>query len=137
VVERQFGGRGFFSAILAAVFVAGEEVAAVEFDLVAGQTVVKEQANNLGNGDIEIDGRNPVVRVQLEISFEPADLTPALKVIVVKRILLGRNDLCKLPEEQRKGPLCPNDADGHIVLVQNEHITAETVITFHRSHKKI
>ena len=41
MVKRQLAGREFAAAILTAVSVAGKDVAAVEFDLAAGKTVVK------------------------------------------------------------------------------------------------
>ena len=44
------------AAILAMVFVAGEDVPAIEFDLASGQAVVKEQPDNSRHGDMEIDG---------------------------------------------------------------------------------
>ena len=52
VVEREFAGGLFFAAILAAVFVAGEDVPAVEFYLTSGQAVVKQEANYPRYGDI-------------------------------------------------------------------------------------
>jgi hypothetical protein len=41
VVERKFGGGVFFAAILAGVFVACEDVSAVELDFILRQSVVK------------------------------------------------------------------------------------------------
>lgn len=61
VVEGEFAGREAFAAILAPVFVAGEDVSPVKFDFVTGQTVVKEQSNNAWHGDIEVYSRDPVV----------------------------------------------------------------------------
>ncbi|GAI88489.1 unnamed protein product, partial [marine sediment metagenome] len=40
MVEREFTGGEAFAAILTSVFVAGEDISAVEFDLVSRQTVI-------------------------------------------------------------------------------------------------
>lgn len=69
VVEGEFAGGEFFAAILAGVSVAGEEVSAVEFDVVSWEAVVEEQPDDFGDGDVEINGRDPVVQLRFEASF--------------------------------------------------------------------
>lgn len=125
VVERQFAGGIALAAILAAVSVAGEDVPPIEFDLASGQAVVEEEADNAGDGDVEIYGRNPVAAIRLEIALEFADLAPALEIVVGVCALLVRDDLCKLAKEQRKCPSGADYADSHIVLVQDKNITVQ------------
>ena len=64
------------------VIVAGEDVPAVEFDLVSGQTVVEEQPDDARHGDVEMYGRDPIVSIRLEITPELAHLAPALEIVV-------------------------------------------------------
>jgi len=82
VVERQFAGREVLAAILAMVFVAGEDVPAVELDLVSRQTVVEEQPNDSRHGNMKIHGRYPIVPIRLEITPELTYLAPALEIVV-------------------------------------------------------
>jgi len=82
VVEGKLAGGETPAAILAGVFVAGEDVAAIEFYLVSRQTVVEQEADNAWDGDVEIYGRNPVVAVRLEITFKFAYIAPALEIVV-------------------------------------------------------
>ncbi len=125
VVEGQLSGGETFAAILAAVSVAGEDVAAIEFYVAAGQAVVEEQADNAGDGDVEIYGGNPVAAIRLEIAFEFADLAPGVEIVVGVSALLVRDDLGKLAKEQGKCPSCTDNADSHIVLVQDKNAAIE------------
>ncbi len=126
VVEGQFAGGEAFAAILAFVFVAGEDVPAVELYLVAGQAVVEQQADDSGYGDVEIYGGDPVMSIRLEVMSEPADLAPALEVVVGISTLLERDDFGNVSKQQREGPLGPDYADRHIVLVQDKHVTGQS-----------
>lgn len=130
MVEGQFAGGETFAAILAAVSVAGEDVAAIEFYLAAGQAVVEEEADNAGDGDVEIYGRNPVAAIRLEIALEFADLAPGLETVVGVCALLVRDDLGKLAKEQRKCPSGADYADSHIVLVQDKNIAIQAGVSF-------
>jgi len=56
VVERELTGGEAISAVLAFVLVASEDVSAIELDIGAREAVVKEQANDPRDGDVEIDG---------------------------------------------------------------------------------
>jgi len=64
------------------VFVAAEDVPAVEFDLVSRQTVVKEQSDDSRHGDMEIHSRYPIVSIRLEITPELAHLAPAIEIVI-------------------------------------------------------
>ena len=70
------------AAILAVVFVAGEDVPAIEFDLVSRQTVVEQQPDDSRHGDMKIHSRYPIVSIRLEITPELANIAPALEIII-------------------------------------------------------
>src|SRR5215469_7562652 len=74
VIEAQLGGGEPLAAVLAAVAVAGEDVAAVELDLVPGQAVVGQQADDAGDLDLEVDGADEVVVGVLEPGAGLGDL---------------------------------------------------------------
>ena len=130
MVEGKLAGGETLAAILAAVSVAGEDVPPIEFYLASGQAVVEEEADNAGDGDVEIYGRNPVLAIRLEIAFELAYLAPALEIVVCISTLLKRDYLGKLAKEQRKCPSGADNADSHIVLVQDKNITVQAGFNF-------
>lgn len=70
------------AAILAMVFVAGEDIPAVELDLASGQTIIEEQPDDSRHGDVEMYGRNPIVSIRLESTPELAYFAPALEIVV-------------------------------------------------------
>ena len=125
MVEGKLAGRETPATILAGVSVAGEDVPPIEFYLASGQAVVEEEADNAGDGDVEIYGRNPVLAIRLEITFELAYLAPALEIVVCINTLLKRDDLGKLAKEQRKCPSGADNADSHIMLIQDKDITVQ------------
>jgi len=137
VVERKLAGWESLAAILAVVFVAGEDVPAVEFDLVSWQPVVKEKSYNSRHGNIEINGRNPIVAVRLEIPPELAYLTPAMEIVVGISPPLKRNNLGKVAEQQGKRSPGADYAYRHIMLVEHKHVTIQTRLTFPSDHIKI
>jgi hypothetical protein len=130
VVEGKLAGVVTFAAILAAVSVAGEDVAAIEFYLAAREAVVEQQTDNARDGDVEIYGGNPVAAIRLEIALEFADLAPGLEIVVGVCTLLEGDDLGKLAKEQRKRPFGADNADSHIVLVQNKNIAIQAGFSF-------
>ena len=130
MVEGKLSGGETFAAILAAVFVAGVDVAAIEFYLASGEAVVEEEADNAGDGDVEIHGGNPVAAIRLEIALEFADLAPGVEIVVGVYALLVGDDLGKLATEQGKGASCADNADSHIVLVQDKNAAIQTGIRF-------
>jgi len=134
VVERKLAGGLFFAAILAAVFVSCEDISSVELDIVSRQAVVEQKANDSGHGDVEVDGRDPVLAIRLEGAFELAYLAPALEVVVRVAALFEGDDFCKLSAQQGECPSGSDDADSHIVLVQDEHIAIETGFNVRSKH---
>jgi hypothetical protein len=125
VVKGKLSGGETFATILAGVSVAGEDVPPIEFYLASGQAVVEQEADNAGDGDVEIYGRNPVLAIRLEITFELAYLAPVLEIVVCISTLLKRDYLSKLAKEQRKCPPGTDYANSHIVLVQDKDITVQ------------
>jgi len=130
VVEGQLAGWEAPATILAFVFVACVDVSAIELYLVTREAVVEEQAYDSGDGDVEIYGRDPVVAIRLEIAFEFADLAPGVEIVVGICALLEGDDLGKLAAEQRESAPCADNADSHIMLVQDKDITIEAGFRF-------
>lgn len=116
------------------VFVAGEDVPAVEFDLASRKVVVEKQPDYPRYGDIKIDCRNPIVSVRLEITPELAHLTPALEIIIRVSTLLERDDLSEVAKQQGKRPLGADNAYRHIILVKNKDATIKTGLIFSSNH---
>jgi hypothetical protein len=134
VVERQFAGRETPAAILAVVFVAGEDVPSVEFDLVPGQPVVKKQPDYSRHGNIKIHGRDPIVPVRLESPPELAHLAPAMEIVVGISTLLERDDLGKVAKQQGKRTPGADYANRHIMLVEYKDVTVQTRLVFSSNH---
>lgn len=134
VVERQFAGRETLAAILAVVFVAGEDVPPVEFYLVSRQAVVKKQPDNSRHGDIKIHCRDPVMAVRFEIPPELANLAPALEIVIGISALLKRNNFGKIAEQQGKCTPCADYSNRHIMFVQHKDITIQTRLEFSSNH---
>src|SRR5262249_17917498 len=80
VVEAQLGRRGPLAAILTAIAVPREDVAAVEFHFLARQAVVSEYADDARDLNLEVDGANIFIVRTLEERAGLGDLAPALEV---------------------------------------------------------
>jgi len=137
VVERQLSSWVAFATILASIFVAGEDVSAVELDVVLRQTVIEQQPNNPRHRDIKVHGGDPIVAIGLELSAELAYLTPALEIIVGISAFFKRNHLGKLTKQQRKRPFGPHDSDGHVMLVEHKHITVQSGLIMRGNHNTV
>jgi len=122
------------AAILAVVFVAGEDVPAIEFDLVSRQTVVEQQPDDSRHGDMEIHRRYPIVPIRLEITPELAYLAPALEIVVGISTLFERDDLGKVAEKQGKCSPGADYADRHIMLIKHKDITVQARLIFSSKH---
>lgn len=77
MVYGEFGGVEVLAAVLAAVVVSCEEVAAIEFDALLGEFVVADKTDDSRHGDIEADGFDPVVVVGLVLFTEFGELGPS------------------------------------------------------------
>ena len=122
------------AAILAVVFVAGEDVPAVKFDLVSRQAVVEEQPDDSRHGDMEIHRRYPILPIRLEITPELAHFAPAIEIVIGISTLLERDDLGEVAEKQGKRPSGADYADRHIMLVQHQDVTVQTRLIFSGNH---
>lgn len=60
VVECEFAGDELLAAVLAHVAIACVDVASVEFDVLFGQAVVSEEADDARDSDVHADGFDPV-----------------------------------------------------------------------------
>ena len=130
VVERQFTRRVALAAELADVLVAGEDIAAVELDLVSRQAVVEQQPDDSRHGDMEMYRRDPVVAVRFELTPQLADLAPAIEIVIGIPALLERYDLGEIAKQKRKRPPDADDADRHIMPVEHQNVTVQTGFVF-------
>jgi len=134
VVERQFAGREFPSAVLAVVFIASEDISAVEFHIALRQPVIKKKPDNTRHSYMEINRRNPVVTVRLEVALEPADIAPAFEIMVRIYAFIDGYYFRKLAKKQRERPPCPHDSDRHIMLVQHKNVAVQSRLVSCRNH---
>ncbi len=86
------------------------------------ESVVKEQADDSWDSDVEVYGRNPVVAIWFEVSFEFADIPPGIEIIGEIFSLFAGNDFGEVSQEQREGAFYTDDAHSHIVLVKYKHV---------------
>lgn len=119
VVQREFRHREAFAAVLAVILVPGEDVAAVEFHVAAGQAIVEKEANDPRHRDVKVHRGNPVVGVGLELVAGLADLDPALEIVVRVGVLLDGNHLGQIAAQKGKRPPNADNTDGHVVLVEH------------------
>ena len=117
MVQRQFGRGKFLAAVLTAAAVTGKNIAAVEFDRLTGQPVIKKETNDARYSDVEMNGGNPVMLVSLKAAFGFAGLLPHMKIIVGKSSVITGNYFGLLPAQQRKRTLGTNHTESPIVLV--------------------
>jgi hypothetical protein len=120
MVQRQFGRGIPLAAILAAVTVAGEDITTVKFDGRSRQAIIDQQPDDPRNGNVEMDGRDPVMFGRLEFLAVLADLAPGLEVVVTVSSLLAVNDLGQVAEQKGNRPASADDTQGHIVLVEHQ-----------------
>lgn len=64
--------------------------------------------------------------IGLEAAFEFADLAPALKVVVGIDAIIAGDHLGEAATKQGKCPFGVDNADSHIVLVKDKHVTIQT-----------
>jgi len=81
VVEGEFLGGEFFAAVLAGGVVAGVDVAAVELDVLAGEAVIGEEADDAGDGNFEAYSADEVMIFAFELGFELGELDPGVNVV--------------------------------------------------------
>ena len=82
-----------FTTILAAVFVAEENIPAVEFHAIARHAVISEQSDNSGNLNFKIDGPNPVgILSVVQFQFQQANFQPVSKVVRMKSPIVDGDD---------------------------------------------
>jgi hypothetical protein len=126
MVERELARRERLAAVLAAVGVSGVDVPAVEFDLLARQSVVAEHAHDLGHGDRDARGAHPVVFLLLELLAELAELGPGVEGVRDVRAVLDCDDLGDFLREQHERAPRIDDANGAEVAVQHQDLGVQS-----------
>src|SRR5262249_23368309 len=92
VVETELAGGEMLAAILAAIAVAGEQIAAVEADRLPRDAIERQQANHARHLQLEIHAANPVVVLLLEGGTQGANFAPRLEVVIGVLTFLEVND---------------------------------------------
>jgi hypothetical protein len=109
---------------LAAIFVAGEDVAAAERNRCVRKPVTVDEAHDAGNAHPTPHGSNEILLV-VEVVVFGLKPKPVLEAIRRDGVIADRDSLCTLFEKEHEGaPRC-RDVDGGVVLVQYEHAKAE------------
>jgi len=103
VVQAQFAGREPFAAILAAVGVAGKNIATVKSNPLSGDAIVVQQPQDSRDADFEIDALNPILFRMLVFGFQLADRTPRVEIVVGVLAIFDMDDLGKLVQQQAEG----------------------------------
>ena len=129
VVEGEFLCGEFFAAVLAEGVIASVDVAAVELDVLAGQAIVDQEANDTRDGDFEADGADEIVVFSFVDGFELGELDPGDHVVRQITAIPGffdGDDLGELALEEGKGSLGGDDTDGHVQAIENQYVAGET-----------
>jgi hypothetical protein len=105
--------------------VAGVDVAAVEFDVLAGETVVAEETDDAGDGDFVADGADEIVVFAFELGFEGGEFDPGGDVVGEVTGFFDGNDFGEISAEEGEGTTGGDDADRHVEAVEDENITSE------------
>lgn len=119
------------AAVLATVVVAGEDVTAVEFDLLAGQAREGQHAYDPRNRDLKTNGSNPVVISRLELAPKGADLRPIIEVVGNVSAVLYVHDLRSRPgrsiifAQQRESAADTDHAQSGVVCVKQKDVAFE------------
>ncbi len=74
--------------------------------------------------------------IRLKTALEFAYIAPALEIIVGIVALFKRDDLGELAKEQREGPFGPDDADSHVMFVQDKNVAVEPRFIFCGNHNQ-
>jgi hypothetical protein len=134
VVEGKLGRLVLCAAILAFALVAGIDVAAIEFYVGPGEAIVDEQPDYTGNGNVEVDGADPIVGFGLEGAGSLADLYPTVEIVVGVAAVLEADDLGEFAGKERKRAPHGNDTEGHIVLVEDKYAALKSGLLIFRYH---
>lgn len=111
------------AAVLAAVFVAQEDVPAIEFHSVAGQAIVPQESDNARDLDFEVDGPNPIA-VQWHVAQFPtqqAGLKPVVEVVGLENATFHRDDFRRPFIQQAEGAGHREYVDRHVVAIQSQY----------------
>jgi hypothetical protein len=125
VIEREFLGGEFFAAVLASGVVAGVNVAAVEFDVLAREAVVTEEADDAGDGDFIANGADEIVVVAFELGLEGGEFDPGGDVVGEVAGVFDGDDFGEVSTEEGEGATSGDDTNRHVEAVEDENITSE------------
>jgi hypothetical protein len=126
VIEGEFLGGELLAAVLAEGVVAGVDVAAVEFDVLAREAVVGEKADDAGDGNFEADGFDKVVVLAFVLCLELREFDPGVNVVGEITGVFDGDDFGKIAEEEGESATGGDDSDRHVEAVEDQDVTGET-----------
>jgi hypothetical protein len=112
-------------AVLADMAVPGQDVAAVEVELLLGQPVKMEQPDHAGNLDLEIDRPNPIFLGLFEFSAQLAHFPPQIEGIGEVLSLFKMDDFRQFAAKEAEGAADIDDMDRHIQTVEHQDAARE------------
>lgn len=96
VVNAQFTGLKVAAAVLVLIPIPGEDVSAVEFDLLLRKLVIAQETNHFWYSDVHADGTDPLIVFSLNF-LEPIsnlrDVCPDLEVVCSVGAIIDSNHL--------------------------------------------
>ena len=131
VVEAEFLGGKSFAAVLAAVVVAGKDVAAVELGFAPRHAVVVQEPDDPRHREVQTHGADPFVRrvaAVLLCVLGPglADLGPVGKVVGPVAAVIDLDHLGHVAGDHGEGPPRINHTHRNPELVQHQHVAIES-----------
>lgn len=70
-------------------------------------------------------GTHPIELMRLEAVLMLADLSPTVEIIGKILVVLDMDDFRQVPVKQRESPLRASYANGHVIPVQDQHMTIQ------------
>ena len=116
------------AAILAGMFVPGEDGAAVEVQMLLGNAVEIQQPNHAGSENLEIDAANPIFVRLFAIDVQFAEFEPGFEGIVREPAFFEMDDFGQIAIEQAESPADIDDMHRHVQAVQDQNAGAECYV---------
>lgn len=126
VIEGEFAGGEMMAAVLTAVAIAREDVAAVEFYALLREAVVAEESDDARDGKVHAHGADPLMLIGFELAAEEGEFGPGVEVVVDVLAVLDGDDLGEFLSQEAEGAANGDDADGEVESVEDEDLGVES-----------
>ncbi len=120
VIEAELMRREGPAAVLAAMAVAGKEVAAIEAEGTPLRPIVFEQPDDARHLHFEAHALNPIFMRLLVGRAKGAHFAPAREVVIAKLAILEMDDLGTFSIEENEGPANRDNMHGGIETIQHQ-----------------